>query len=145
MLPAILRRLLNIGPSPPSDPWDATTQELRRLFPVAPICHVCDLALAGHSYASLSVAGNKTDMLKLAEALDARQWEVVAAIQSFEGLKDAFSAKAILCPKSTGWVLLYLDPSELYESKQLLKTYLLSAEEWSSLLNAFQNLEWHTF
>jgi len=140
MLPAFLRRIIEIQPDAQPDRYAASARNLGEMVPT---CPVCGSSLGGHSFATLAEAGNKEDMLKLIPALDSKAWEQLSQIHSFEGSKNAICANAIACPSGAGFTIAFISYVELYSHDELARSQALNLAEWASLLRVFPNADWH--
>jgi hypothetical protein len=112
---------------------------------MVPTCPICDSSLAGHSFAALAEAGNEADMRILLSTFEAKEWEQLLHIHSFDVTKNAICANAVKCPTGAGFTVAFISYQELYSHDELAaRSQALDAVEWASLTRAFQNVDWHS-
>jgi hypothetical protein len=82
---------------------------------------------------NLAEAGNKADMVALLKAEANLDSPTLTTIRSFYGRKNAIIATAIDCRLSSGTIVTYIDPSELWEPTTLIRKTVLTPEQWQYL------------
>jgi hypothetical protein len=109
------------------------------------VCPKCKQALIGHAWATLAEAGNPSDVSKLFLFLEAKDWENLHAIQSFDATKNAIIVIALQCKDVAGSTLPYVDYAELYSASERGEFCVLTELQWLGLNQALPGLDWHSF
>jgi len=126
---ASIFRRIDPEPAPPSDPWEATAGEIRRIASPCPVCGKTELA--GHSFglfASEIAAEVTPELNRFTENFDAARWQELRKSRNFYGGSNAAEVYFLSC--ATGACMLYVrNPVDHYEWFELLAAKDLSADE----------------